>query len=66
MRQSENLAPNASLDRTQLINLLHVKIQSIDWESAKADMRSFIADPERLNIWSSKFFFSLIDHLEVC
>ena len=34
-----------------------------DTESAKADMRSFISDPERLEIWSPQFFSDLIEHL---
>lgn len=65
MRQSGNLKQDESLDRNQLIKLLHVKIQSIDWESAKADMKPFISDPQRLDIWSSQFFLSLINHLLV-
>ncbi len=65
MKQSGNLASNDSLDLNRLLELLSVKIQSIDWESAKADMRSFISDPQRLDIWSPQFFLSLINHLEV-
>lgn len=63
MRQSGNLVAGQSLTKTLLIELLNAKIQSIDWESAKADMRSFIADPQRLEIWSPPFFSSLINHL---
>lgn len=65
MRQAGNLAPHETLDRHQLIEMLNAKIQSIDWESAKADMRSFIADPDRLEIWSPQFFSALINHLQV-
>lgn len=65
MRQAGNLEPHKSLDSHQLIKMLNAKIQSIDWESAKADMRSFIPDPERLEIWSSQFFSDLINHLQV-
>lgn len=63
MKQSGNLEQDASLDRNQLIELLHTKIQSIDWENAKADMKPFISDPQRLNIWSTQFFLALIEHL---
>jgi len=65
MRQAGNLAPNDSLDRDRLLEMLRAKIQSIDWESAKADMRSFISDPQRLEIWSPQFFSTLINHLQV-
>ncbi len=65
LRQAGNLGVNESLDRTQLVEMLHAKIKTIDWESAKSDMRSFIADPDRLNIWSSQFFSDLIIHLQV-
>lgn len=65
MRQAGNLGPNDSVDRDQLIEMLNVKIQSIDWESAKADMRSFIPDPQRLEIWSPQFFSALVNHLQV-
>ena len=65
MRQAGNLDSSSSLDRLQLIELLNAKVQSIDWESAKADMRSFISNPEKLEIWSPKFFTDLIQHLQV-
>lgn len=65
MRQEGNLEHDAGLDREQLIDMLNAKIKMIDWESAKADMRSFIAEPSRLDIWSPAFFSALINHLQV-
>ncbi len=65
MRQAGNLDSSSSLDRLQLTEMLNAKIQSIDWESAKADMRSFISTPEKLEIWSPKFFIDLLQHLKV-
>lgn len=65
MKQTGNFALSESLDRHHLIELLKAKIQTIDWESAKADMRSFIADPQRLEIWSPQFFSTLIEHVQV-
>lgn len=65
MRQAGNLELNKSLDRHQLLAMLNAKIQLVDWESAKADMRSFIADPQRLEIWSPQFFSELIEHLKI-
>jgi predicted nucleotidyltransferase component of viral defense system len=65
LKQSGNLEANKHLDRNQLIEMLTAKIQSIDWESAKADMRSFISEPQRLDIWSPQFFSEVIKHLIV-
>ena len=58
MRQAGKLESNDSLDRLHLIETLNTKIQSMDWESAKTDMRSFISDPHRLEIWSPNFLSS--------
>lgn len=65
MRQADHLKTNDSLNRNRLLELLDTKIGSLDWESAKSDMRPFIADPERLNIWSPQFFSSLIQQLKI-
>lgn len=65
MRQSGNWGLKENLNRQHLMQLLEGKIASIDWESAKADMRAFIADPKRLDIWSPAFFSALIQHLKV-
>jgi predicted nucleotidyltransferase component of viral defense system len=65
LRQAGNLGLSESMDRSHLLEMLRTKIGSIDWESAKSDMRSFIPDPERLEIWSPQFFSDLIIHLQV-
>jgi predicted nucleotidyltransferase component of viral defense system len=65
MRQAKTLEKNDSLSRNRLIEMLNAKIQSIDWESAKADMRSFISDPQRLEIWSINFFSDLINQIKI-
>ena len=65
LKQAGQLDSKATLDRNQVVEMLLAKIQAIDWESAKADMRTFIPDPERLGIWSSAFFSSLIELLLV-
>ncbi|HAB99629.1 MAG TPA: hypothetical protein DCE71_07405 [Parachlamydiales bacterium] len=65
MHQAGNLKLNEQLDRAQVLTLLKNKIQQIDWESAKADVRTYIADPERLKIWSHQFFSDIIEHIKV-
>ena len=65
MHQAGNLAFKEHLNRDRVFEMLQTKIRSLDWESAKTDIRSFIADPERTNNWSSQFFLDLIEHLTV-
>ncbi len=65
MSQANNLGPDEVLDRKKLLERIHEKIKAIDWASAKADMRPFISDPERLDIWSPEYFQAAINHLEV-
>lgn len=52
-------------DRESLFQLLREKIHSIDWELAKKDVRSFIADHRIIEAWSPSFFLSLIEHLQI-
>ena len=65
LQQTKAIELGKPLNRDGVIGMLQKKIQEIDWESAKADVRPFIADPERLEIWSASFFSSLIEHLQV-
>lgn len=65
MKQTEVLPYNDSLTKEKVLALLKQKIDQIDWNSAKADMRPFIADPERLDIWSPQFFHDLIEAMKV-
>lgn len=65
MRQANTLTPDESLDRHLLLQRISEKIDAIDWESAKADMRPFISDPERLEIWSPQYFHGALSHLEI-
>lgn len=65
LKQSGNLGLEESLDQYRLFEMLEKKIQSIDWEIAKADMKAFIADPGKLEIWSPAFFTALIKRIIV-
>jgi len=65
MRQAGTLKVEESLNQDKLIEMLQTKIQKIDWESAKADMRPFLSEPKTLEIWSPQFFSDLIEHLLV-
>lgn len=65
MHQAGNLKQEESLDRSHVLALLHERIDTIDWSSAKADMFAFIPDPERLDIWSKEYFHQLVERLLV-
>jgi hypothetical protein len=65
MRQAGHLSSQESLSRNKIVEMVQTKAQSIDWESAKADIRPFVANPQKLEIWSSRFFSDLIEHLLV-
>jgi hypothetical protein len=65
MKKGGHLGPNDSLNHDRLIEMLNTKIQSIDWESAKADVRAFVSNPQKLEIWSPQFFSELINHLQI-
>ncbi len=65
MRQTNHLQPKEKFEEKDLIEQLHKKIDEIDWDLAKADIAPFIADHSLLNIWSSRFFHDIIEHLQV-
>lgn len=65
MRQTKHLHPEEKFGEKELLERLHKKIDEIDWELAKSDVATFIADKRRLDIWSARFFHDLLEHLRV-
>jgi hypothetical protein len=63
MQRAGHLAAGENLDRARLLEMIHRKSQEINWDIARGDMNTFISNPERLNIWSARFFSDLIEHL---
>lgn len=63
MHQTGELKTAETLTRSHMLQMLEEKIHSIDWESAKADIRSFIIEPKQIEIWSPQYFLDLIQHL---
>jgi predicted nucleotidyltransferase component of viral defense system len=64
LRQTEGLREN-DLDKKELLEFLHHKIDRIDWIAAKVDIAPFIIEPARLNLWSTSFFHDYIEQIEV-
>ena len=65
LKQAGHLDSSEKLTRERLLSMLEEKIRTIDWENAKSDMQPFIADMDALKIWSSQYFLSAIEYLQV-
>ena len=44
-----------------LKDLLKERFHSVDFEEAKRDVRPFIADSNKLNLWSEDFFCAITE-----
>ena len=51
------------LSKSDLLNLLRNKINNTDYELAKKDVVPFLRDIRSVDLWSVKFFSSLLDQL---
>ena len=47
------------------MKLLNEKIDSVNMQYVKADIKRFISDQSGLEIWTPKYFHELVDHLKV-
>lgn len=45
------------------VQLLHDKIERVDFHQAKADIIRFIPKPEKIDIWSSAYFHALVNRM---
>ena len=64
MRQSGH-SSNERLSFVDVRNFLRDAIQALDVSQARQDVRPFIRDPKTLDIWSTDFFMSLVDRIEM-
>lgn len=53
----------ASITPAEFKNLLHERIDSTSIEQAKKDVIRFIADEDKINIWSSEYFHDLAERI---
>jgi len=56
--------PEDTINRNELLELLHAKIDTVDLVKVKADIIRFIPDPKVLDIWSPQYFHDLVSHLK--
>jgi hypothetical protein len=64
-RQSNSIENEKYFTKELLLEMLHSKIEQVDLENAKVDIRRFIKDDRILNIWSKEYFMLLVDMIEV-
>ena len=59
--QSGHLTPSVSMDKRRLTAMFEGKLESLDIESIKRDVRPFLQDPRKLDLWSKSFFLDRLD-----
>ncbi len=64
MKQSEHLKQHDILTKVKLLELLNYKIDSVDFLSAKDDVKNFIKDQNVLEVWSKDFFVDIIKDIK--
>lgn len=65
MIQTGHWAREDSLDRTTLLQLLQKRLETVDFEQAKSDVRPFVKDMQELSLWSRDFFLDVSKSIEV-
>ena len=63
-RQSNSIGNKEYFTRELLLEMLKSKIEQIDLENAKVDIRRFIKDDTALHIWSKEYFMLLVEKIE--
>jgi predicted nucleotidyltransferase component of viral defense system len=51
------------INKNQILDLLSAKIHSVSFNAVKDDVRRFIPNDERLQIWNAKYFEDLLGHM---
>jgi predicted nucleotidyltransferase component of viral defense system len=64
-KQSGELDDSFLLNKKTLKKLVVDRIESVDLEKAKSDVRPFIRDARELDVWSMDYFSQLTDRLEI-
>ena len=57
--------PKETISEKEFRTLLKERIDTIDFNKVKADISRFIPNPQRLDIWSAKYFHNLAEHLKI-
>lgn len=64
MKQTGHIEKKTRLTKAVLLKRLEKRFQDINFEQAKSDVLPFVRDPFSLEVWSTKFFCSLLPKLK--
>jgi len=62
-RESGSISSDQIFTKELLVEMLQEKIKMLDINSAKLDIRRFVADDKVLDIWSQDYFLQLVDKI---
>lgn len=65
LKQTQTIEEDVELTKILLIQLLENRFDNIDYENAKLDIRPFIKDEAKLQLWNRDFFKSITKDIEV-
>lgn len=65
LKQTKTIEETTYLTKASLIDLLEKRFDNIDYDLAKSDIRPFIKDASVLKLWSSDFFKSITNDIDV-
>lgn len=65
LKQTKTIEDDAVLTKRLLIEILEKRFENIDYEKAKLDVRPFIKDHDRLELWSNDFFKSITQEIKI-
>lgn len=63
--QSGHINEKTSLDRKILFDMFEERIQRIDIDMIKRDVRPFVLDSRKIEIWSKQFFLDLMKKIKI-
>lgn len=64
LRQRGVYTDSASLSSKQCAGMISRRIESVDFEAARADVSAFIPDPRDLEVWSRDYFHHVLSKLQ--
>ena len=64
-RSSATVRSQLARARAKLKELLNERFNSVDFDEAKRDVRPFIADSDKLSLWSKEFFCAITEEWKV-
>ncbi len=64
LRQKGFYKEKAPLDEVRCINMIDRRIESVDFDAAKADVITFILHPKDLDVWSNDYFRHVLKNMQ--